>query len=93
MDFAAQGLSQAGYCQQVGLSPASFSLWLRQARTRGERPSGGGRKPSFAEVVWAPVTGSAQPVVIHGSGGTKIEAAVGTDPVWLAHLVKALATA
>ncbi len=91
--FAAQGLSQAGYCRQVGVSPATFCYWARQARARGGRPVGDGGKPAFAEVVLAPVVGSVPSVVIHSSGGTKVEAAVGTDPVWLAHLLKAMASA
>lgn len=92
-DFAALGLTQAEFCRREGLSPATFSLWWRQVQGRSERPVGDGSKQTFAEVVLAPVTGSAQPVVIHGSGGMKVEVAVGTDPVWLAHLLKALATA
>ncbi len=94
--FAAQGalgLSQAEYCRQAGVSPATFCYWARQARTRGDRPVGDGGKPTFAEVVLAPVIGSVPSVVIHSSDGTKVEAAVGTDPVWLAHLLKAMASA
>jgi hypothetical protein len=58
---------------------------------RGDTPTGDCSKQTFAEVVLAPVTGTARSVVIHVSDGTKIEAAVGTDPMWLAHLLKALA--
>ena len=96
-DFAAQGLTQAKFCRQKGLSPATFSLWCRRRRVRGEIPAGGASGQSFAEVVLTPLAGSAanvvRSVVIHGGGGTKVEAAVGTDPMWLAHLLKALATA
>ena len=92
-DYAAQGLSQAAYCRQVGLSPATFSHWFRQAQARGEKPSADASRQIFAEVVLAPVTGSVPSVVIHSNGGTKVEAAVGTDPVWLAQLLKALASA
>ena len=81
----------------MGLSPASFSLWCRQARARGETPSGGAGDQSFAEVVLTPLAGNApnvaRSVLIHVSGHTKIEVAIGTDPVWLAHLLKALAVA
>jgi hypothetical protein len=91
-DYAAQELSQAAYCRQVGLSPATFSHWFRQLHAKGERPEAGARRQTFAEVVPPPVPAASVPsVVIHGSGGTKVEAAVGTDPVWLADLLKALA--
>ncbi len=94
--FARLGLTQAKYCRQMGLSPATFSLWWRQARVRGETPTGASEQ-NFAEVVLTPLVGNAPNVVrsvlIHVSGSTKIEVAIGTDPVWLAHLLKALAVA
>ncbi|MGH7960058.1 MAG: IS66 family insertion sequence element accessory protein TnpA [Opitutaceae bacterium] len=34
--FADSGLSQVEYCEQMGLSPATFSLWCRQSRVAGE---------------------------------------------------------
>ena len=89
----AQGLSQAEYCRQAGVSPATFCYWARQARARGGRPVADGRKPTFTEVVLAPDMGSVPSVIIHSSGGAKVEATVGTDPVWLAHLLKAMASA
>ena len=93
-DYAAQELSQAAYCRQVGLSPATFSHWFRQRHAKGERPEAGASRQTFAEVVLPPVPAASVPsVVIHVSGGTKVEAAVGTDPVWLAHLLQAMASA
>ena len=90
-DYAAQELSQAAYCRQVGLSPATFSHWFRQLHGKGERPEAGVSRHTFAEVVLPSVATSGLSVVIHGSGGTRVEAAVGTDPLWLADLLKALA--
>ena len=95
--FTTLGLTQAKYCRQMGLSPATFSLWCRQARVRGKTPAGVAGEQSFAEVVLTPLVGNAPNVarsmLIHVSGSPKIEVAVGTDPVWLAHLLKALAVA
>ena len=51
-DYAAQELSQAAYCRQVGLSPATFSHWFRQLHAKGERPEAGARRQTFAEVVF-----------------------------------------
>jgi hypothetical protein len=92
-DYAAQEFSQAAYCRRVGLSPATFSHWFRRAEARGERPSTEASRQTFAEVVLPPVATSVPLVVIHGSGGMRVEAAVGTDPRWLADLLKALAGA
>ena len=93
-DYAAQELSQAAYCRQVGVSPATFSHWFRQLHAKGERPEAVARRQTFAEVVLPPVPAASVPsVVIHVSGGTKVEAPVGTDPVWLTYLLKALAAA
>jgi hypothetical protein len=75
------------------VSPATFCYWARQARARGGRPVGDGGKPTFAEVVLAPVMGSVPSRLWMTTDGTKVEAAVGTDPVWLAHLLKAMASA
>ena len=90
--FAESGLSQAEYCEQMGLSPATFSMWRRQSRV--ESPAEAASDPTFAEVLVAAPGAcvspplAAPPVVIHLTGGTKIEVAVGTDPLWLARLLK-----
>ncbi len=94
--FAESGLTQAEYCEEMGLSPATFSLWYRQSRAAGVAPAEAASEQTFAEVlVTEPSAGTAtpltaSPVVIHLSGGTRIEVAVGTDPSWLASLVKTL---
>ena len=60
--FTTLGLTQAKYCRQRGLSPATFSLWCRQARARGETPTGGAGEQDFAEVVLTPLAGNAPDV-------------------------------
>jgi transposase-like protein len=94
--FAESGLTQVEYCEEMGISPATFSLWRRQSRV--ESPAEAARDQTFAEVLVtertagaspvAPLT--ATPVVIHLCGGARIEVAVGTDPSWLASLLKML---
>ncbi|HYN64039.1 MAG TPA: transposase, partial [Candidatus Limnocylindrales bacterium] len=95
--FTQSGLSAADFCRQLGISAATFSLWRRSARS-GESPS---VAPQFAQVcLTTPVAGVATPepmaapaVRIHLPGGMTLEAAVGTDPSWLARLLKAVASA
>ena len=95
--FAESGLSQIEYCEEMGLSPATFSLWRRGSRV--ESPAEAAYDQTFAEVlVTEPTAGAsapltATPVVIHPGSGTRIEVAVGTDPLWLASLLKKLTCA
>lgn len=97
--FAQSGLTAAEFCRQLGISAATFSLWRRHARS-GEAASGEST-PHFAQVCLSdPAPGARTPepsampaVVIHVRGAARLEAAVGTDPTWLAQLVKALGSA
>jgi transposase-like protein len=97
--FAQSGLSAADFCRQRGISAATFSQWRRQARS-GEAPSVE-NAVHFAQVcLTAPEadehpspTTTAAAVTIHLLGGVRLEAAVGTDPLWLAQLLKRVASA
>lgn len=97
--FAESGLSAADFCRQLGISAATFSLWRRHARS-GEAPSVESA-PHFAQVcLSAPEPGpltsptmAVPAVVIHLPGGVRLETAVGTDPLWLAQLLKSVASA
>lgn len=97
--FAQSGLTAAEFCRQLGISAATFSLWRRTARS-GEAASVESA-PHFAQVcLTEPEPGASTPepitmpaLVIHLRGGTRLEAAVGTDPTWLAQLVKTLGSA
>lgn len=94
--FAESGLTQVEYCEQMGLSPATFSLWWRQSRGMGVAVAATASEATFAEVlVTEPAADAAKslaapPVVIHLGGGARIDVAVGTDPLWLASLLKTL---
>jgi transposase-like protein len=94
--FTESGLTQAGYCEQMRLSPATFSLWCRQSRAGGVAADEAASGQTFAEVlVTEPAAGgstplAAPPVVIHLGDGTRLEVAAGTDPSWLASLLKML---
>ncbi|MGB8294362.1 MAG: transposase [Polyangia bacterium] len=87
--FSESGLSQVEFSRKMGLCGSSLSLWCRQAQEAHEHraprvPSGTG----FAEVrVSEPMPGPT--VTIYLPGGAKLEAAVGTDPAWMGHLIKA----
>jgi transposase-like protein len=97
--FAQSGLTAAEFCRQLGISAATFSLWRRTARS-GEAASVE-RMSHFAQVCLTelePGTSTPEPItmpalVIQLRGGTRLEAAVGTDPIWLAQLVKTLGSA
>jgi transposase-like protein len=95
--FAGSGLTQTAFCEQMGVSAATFSQWRRQARAMGVGSAASA--PAFAEVlVTGPASGAATPiaalpVTVHVSGGTRIEVPVGTDPLWLASLLRALSGA
>lgn len=94
--FAESGLSQVEYCEEMGISPATFSLWCRHSQATGVVAVEAASEQTFAEVLvtepsaCASTPLAATPVVIHLSGGTRIEVAVGTDPLWLARLLKTL---
>ncbi|MGH6886246.1 MAG: IS66 family insertion sequence element accessory protein TnpA [Geminicoccales bacterium] len=94
--FAESGLTQAQYCEEMGLSAATFSLWRRQSRETGVASTQAASGHPFAQVLVAEPTAGAStplpapPVVIHLGGDTKLEVAVGTDPLWLASLLKTL---
>lgn len=97
--FGQSGLTAAEFCRQLGISSATFSLWRRTARSSEDASVDG--PPHFAQVRLSeaqpgastpePITRPA--VVIHLSGGARLEAAVGTDPIWLAQLVRTLGCA
>ena len=95
--FVQSGLCAADFCRQLGISPATFSLWRRTARGEASPPVESA--PQFAQVcltepersVRAPEPMTAPTVVmIHLPGGAKLETPVGTDPAWLAQVVKTL---
>jgi transposase-like protein len=96
--FAQSGLSAADFCGQLGISPATFSLWRRTER--GEVSAPVASATQFAQVcVTEADTNLRAPqamagptaVMIHLPGGAKLEAPVGIDPAWLAQVVKRLA--
>lgn len=96
--FAQSGVTAAEFCRQLGISAATFSLWRRNARSGvGSAVESG---PHFAQVgvtepapaVSTPQMVAATAVVIHLPGGVRLEAPLGTDPVWLAQLLKILAS-
>ena len=95
--FAQSGLNAAEFCRQLGISAATFSLWRRTAFGEASRPLDSA--PPFAQVRLTGPEPSMRPsepmtaptgVMLHLPGGARLEAPVGTDPAWLAQLVKNL---
>jgi transposase-like protein len=93
--FAQSGVTAAEFCRQLGISAATFSHWRRHARSLDGPSVESG--PHFAQVcltestpgVNTPPTVAAA-VVIHLPGGAKLETPVGTDPAWLAQVMKSM---
>jgi transposase-like protein len=96
--FGQSGVTAAEFCRQLGISAATFSLWRRKARS-DDTPAGESG-PHFAQVclteatpgVSTPQAAAPPVVVIRLPGGARLEALPGTDPVWLAQLLKSLAS-
>ncbi|MDO8540478.1 MAG: transposase [Opitutaceae bacterium] len=95
--FAQSGLHAAEFCRQLGISAATFSRWRRNVRSDDAPAVESG--PHFAQVCLTEATPGvstsatvAAVVVIHLPGGAKLEASTGTDPAWLAQLLKSLAS-
>jgi len=85
--FAASGATATRFCQDTGLSTATFSGWCRrQARAA---TSGDGKFAAVRIGTSAP-TLAAGSVTIHCPGGISLTATSGLDPVWLGRLVQAL---
>ena len=85
--YWASGQTVAAFCRTHEIAYASLSLWLRQSRSaRASEPG------ELVEVPMAALCSATQSAVkVHLPGGAGLEIAPGTDPRWLAQLVRALA--
>jgi hypothetical protein len=87
--YRASGQTVAAFCRTNEIAYASLSLWLRQSKAA--------RAGEAGELVEVPMAGlcsaAANTVKVHLPGGAGLEIAPGTDPRWLAQLVRALAPA
>jgi transposase-like protein len=87
--YWASGESVAQFCRANEIAYATLSLWLRQSE-----PAPASDVGELVEVAMATPSGTAESAVsVHLSGGARLEIAPGTDPMWLAQLVRALAPA
>jgi transposase-like protein len=90
--FEKSALPAGAFCKKSGLCAQTFYAWKRQARVRdgAKRPD----TPGFAEVsVKTPgIEPSAKPpaMTIRIGADIRLEAAVGTDPAWLAQVLNGL---
>jgi len=83
-----QGVRQ--FCSENDLSPSTLALWLRpppalQASDDGELVE------VPRQVVAELASANASAVTMQLPGGVRLEIAPGTDPAWLAQLVRAFA--
>jgi len=85
--YRASGQTVAAFCRANEIAYASLSLWLRQSDPAPASDAG-----ELVEVPVAALCSAATTTVkVHLPGGTGLEIAPGTDPSWLAQLVRALA--
>lgn len=85
--YRASGQTVAAFCRANEIAYASLSLWLRQSEPGRASDAG-----ELVEVPMAALCGAATTAVkVHLPGGAGLEIAPGTDPLWLAQLVRALA--
>lgn len=84
--FAESGLSLSIFSRKIGVPLSTLYQWQQHA----ERWQDEAAKPAFAEVqVSGPTPGPTASV--HLPCGVRLEVAVGTDPDWLAAIIKAAA--
>jgi transposase-like protein len=86
--FGRSGQSAAEFCRSNDLSPATLSFWLRQQQGAQvpEEP------PALVEVSMPTETaiGGSAAVIVQLPHGVRLEIMTGTDPAWLAQLLRAL---
>lgn len=81
------GLSVMAFSRKTGVPFSALYEWRRRADGRQSRAA----TPAFAEVrIAGPATGTTASV--HLPCGARVEAAVGTDPEWIAAIIKAAAS-
>jgi transposase-like protein len=84
--YRASGQTVAAFCRANEIAYASLSLWLRQSEPA---PSSDGGE--WVEVQMDGLRCTAETAVkVHLPGGAGLEIVPGTDPLWLAQLVRAL---
>lgn len=85
--YAESGLSLSTFSRKVGVALSTLYQWQQHA----ERWQSEAASPAFAEVrVAGPAPGTTASV--HLPCGARLEAVVGTDPGWLAAIIKAAVT-
>jgi len=84
--YRASGQTVAAFCRANEIAYASLWLWLRQSEPAQVSDAG-----ELVEVPMAALCSAAAAAVkVHLPGGAGLEIAPGTDPLWLAQLVRAL---
>jgi len=83
--FEKSEMTQADFCQEMGLNESTFSVWVRAARGETNVTKTNIVAPQFAEVrLSAPTTTETTPaaVTVQLPSGMKIEVNAATDAVW-----------
>jgi hypothetical protein len=83
--YAQREVTQAEFCRQNGLSPATLAAWVRAGTDDGPRAAGGG---GFVEL--APMGGFGGGVRVEAPGGLTLHIESGTDPFWAGRLLACL---
>jgi transposase-like protein len=89
--FEKSGQTAAEFCRDNDLSPATLSFWLRQQVA--PEPE---QEPALVEVMMPALSSTASAsaaVTIQLPSGLRMEITAGTDPKWLAQLLRVLVPA
>jgi len=88
--FDKSGQTAAEFCRDNDLSPATLSVWRQQS---------GDAEPTEARLIEVPMpkisapSGGTPAVTLQLPSGARMDILVGTDPAWLAQLLRALTAA
>lgn len=86
--FEKGGQTAAEFCRDNDLSPATLSFWLRQQAAPESHD-----EPALVEVPMPALSTAPAAVTIQLPSGLRMEITAGTDPKWLAQLLRVLVPA
>lgn len=93
--FEASGQSVRAFCAEHGLVPTTLTWWRRRRREQARRSGTEGALIEVTRLTQPVSTGWSKSMttaaVIALPGGPRVEIAAGSDPAWVAALVRALA--
>ena len=87
--FERSGQCLAEFCRDNGLSPATLSFWRTRALGRSDA-SEEGALVELPQAALGSSSGSVPDVIVRLHSGVQLQIPPGTDPAWLAELLRSL---